>query len=683
MKLMTKSRFQNHALSSPSEYAIRILSQQYDVIHFPGCVNREEGGEGNPIRLHDPEANGTWEERWRDGQIDGSRQPECHSEKRKTRRRRESERASERDREREKERKTEGTYARERTKRVEGKQEGRMNARVGESRGERKRSERVERCTTTNASPSDDPRSQCNGPVNTTISFSQRYSIHPGCSHLSHLDLRTKSWYVFPRFLWFLMRQKDISYSELTLTAQLETAFFHNARRDREKPEKESALRSPTSCILFGDKHGTWIRVLQFSSQAGNVTSNEFHVREEDLSISKALLMLHTRQQLKRKGRARQAKIIVDVVSIVSSQPWPMPNGQARKAQLATEANTPFRYGCLHVFGLDFQSEQLNQVSGVLSFYGHTDTKVYAFRSSKELKAILIISKNFTTVPKYRGLFRGESTVGTPIKRTEMMTFRFHVVIVLIAADLLQNPVSTAALQSERPMTGKRRGALNPVYKQSKFKLRMYVLVDDDTLIVPFLYSTTCNRFFFHPTESNLLGNLCACGTREQTLFSSRKCQSQRSFSFKRLLTITQDFNQSIRLSNLLTSDTVRQQIMSSLFNIGRQQGCNDPLCYTILYNLKKYIPDRINTGNAKIKLKEQYALTGIAGTTICLSNAMCYVLSCSYEISCVYLPNEQLFLVIHPPGNYRGSCKMENQNQNIDRSDRVEARRVHADDDT
>lgn len=33
------------------------------VIHFPECVNREEGGEGNPIRLHDPEASGTRERR--------------------------------------------------------------------------------------------------------------------------------------------------------------------------------------------------------------------------------------------------------------------------------------------------------------------------------------------------------------------------------------------------------------------------------------------------------------------------------------------------------------------------------------------------------------------------------------------------------------------------------------------
>jgi len=71
--------------------------------------------------LHDPEANGTWEERWRDGQIDGSRQPECHSEKRKTQRRRESDKARARERERERER----TYARERTKRVEGRQESR------------------------------------------------------------------------------------------------------------------------------------------------------------------------------------------------------------------------------------------------------------------------------------------------------------------------------------------------------------------------------------------------------------------------------------------------------------------------------------------------------------------------------------------------------------------------------
>lgn len=40
----------------------------------------------------------------------------------------------------------------------------------------------------------------------------------------------------------------------------------------------------PTCPALFGDKHGTWIRALQ-SSQAVNVTSNEFHVREEDLNI--------------------------------------------------------------------------------------------------------------------------------------------------------------------------------------------------------------------------------------------------------------------------------------------------------------------------------------------------------------------------------------------------------------
>lgn len=133
MKLMTKSRFQNHAPSSPNA-ATRILSQCYDVIHFPGCVNREEEGEGNPIRLHDAEANGTWEQRWRDGQIDGSRQPECHSERRKTQRRRESEREGKR----------EGTYARERTKRAEGgRQEGRMNARVGGPRGERKREGRT------------------------------------------------------------------------------------------------------------------------------------------------------------------------------------------------------------------------------------------------------------------------------------------------------------------------------------------------------------------------------------------------------------------------------------------------------------------------------------------------------------------------------------------------------------
>ncbi|KYM77921.1 hypothetical protein ALC53_11609 [Atta colombica] len=281
-------------------------------------------------------------------------------------------------------------------------EEGRMNARVGEPRGERKRSERVERCTTTKyddaavgtrLTPSKNDR-RYNGPMNTTI----------------YIYISTVS--------SFLMRQEDISYSELTLTAQLETAFFHNAKR------------------------------------------------------------------------------------------------------------------------------------------------VYTFKSSKELRAIPI-SKKF-----YNCLFRfDESTIGTPIKCTEMMTFRFHVVIV------------------------------------SKFKLHS----------------------FFHPTESNLLGNLCACGTR-----------------------------------------------MSSLFNIGKQQGYNDPLCYTmslILYNLKKYIPDRINTGNAKIKLKEQYAIIGIAGTMICLSKY--YVLSCSYEISCMYLPNEQLFLVIHPPGHYGGSCKMENQDQNIDQSDR------------
>ncbi|EZA57693.1 hypothetical protein X777_00793 [Ooceraea biroi] len=43
---------------------------------------------------------------------------------------------------------------------------------------------------------------------------------------------------------------------------------------------------------------------------------------------------------------------------------------------------------------------------------------------------------------------------------------KFHTVIAPIVAGLSQNPVSTAALQSEGPMTGKRRGALNSVYKR-------------------------------------------------------------------------------------------------------------------------------------------------------------------------------------------------------------------------
>lgn len=31
-------------------------------------------------------------------------------------------------------------------------------------------------------------------------------------------------------------------------------------------------------------------------------------------------------------------------------------------------------------------------------------------------------------------------------------------------------------------------------------------------------------------------------------------------------------------------------------------------------------------------------------------------------EIRCIIdLPNEQLFLIIHPPGHHGGSCKMEN----------------------
>jgi len=67
MKLMTKSRSQNHHEPSSLDAVVRILLQRYDVIHFPGCVNREERGEGNPIRSHDPEANGTWKQRWRDG----------------------------------------------------------------------------------------------------------------------------------------------------------------------------------------------------------------------------------------------------------------------------------------------------------------------------------------------------------------------------------------------------------------------------------------------------------------------------------------------------------------------------------------------------------------------------------------------------------------------------------------
>ncbi|KYN20469.1 hypothetical protein ALC57_07375 [Trachymyrmex cornetzi] len=355
--------------------AIRIPSQQYDVIHFPGCVNREEGGEGNPIRLHDPEANGTWEQRWRDGQIDGSRQPECHSEKRKTQRERERAREDEEGRREDECKSGEGARERCTTTKYD---DAAVGTRLTPSKNDRRCLPCFLRASQfpTSLSPPGRVSSCCN--QHNVSSFSLRYS---GCSHLSHLiDLCTKS--------------------------------------------------------------------------------------------SEALLMLYTRQQLKRKGRARQAKIIY--------------------------------------------------------------------------------------------------TIGTVIKCTEMMTFRFDVVIVPIATDLLQNPVSTAALQSERPMTGKRRGALNPVYKQWRFKLRIYLL---------------------------------------------------------------------------MTSDTVRH----------------------MLYNLKKYISDRMNTGNTKIKFEEQYALIALL----------------EYGISCVYLPNEQLFLVIHPPGHYGSSCKMENQDQNIDRSDRVEARRVHADDDT
>lgn len=124
MKSMTKSRFQKRALSS-ADAAIRILSQQYNVIHFPGCVNREEGGEGNPIRLHDPEANGTWKQRWRDGQIDGSRQPECHGERRKTQRGRKSEGGGGGRRMRERERDRGNLCPREDAKRARGRQEGR------------------------------------------------------------------------------------------------------------------------------------------------------------------------------------------------------------------------------------------------------------------------------------------------------------------------------------------------------------------------------------------------------------------------------------------------------------------------------------------------------------------------------------------------------------------------------
>jgi len=39
-----------------------------------------------------------------------------------------------------------------------------------------------------------------------------------------------------------------------------------------------------------------------------------------------------------------------------------------------------------------------------------------------------------------------------------------------------------------------------------------------------------------------------------------------------------------------------------------------------------------------------------------------------------VYSPDKQLFLVIHPPRHHGGSCKMENHDQNLDRSDRMGA---------
>ncbi|KYQ49007.1 FERM domain-containing protein 3 [Trachymyrmex zeteki] len=350
--------------------------------------------------------------------------------------------------------------------------------------------ENVERCTTTNASPL---TIAGNGPMNTTIVF---------------------------------------SYSELTLTARTLCALFTGATIfnrllfvDLQPHEITPVSRRPTCPALFGDKHGTWIRALQ-SSQAVNVTSNEFHVREEDLNISEALLMLHTRQQLKRKGRDENNS---DVVSIVSSQPWPMPNGQARKAQRATEASVvKIDEGPLIIIPSLRQDESCICIPAPLSFTRSLSLSLFLIRSSYLSPSCLPFSL-FLFLPS--GVIPGRLFCG-----------------------------------------------------ESKFKLReRIVLVDDDTLIVSFLYSTAI--VFFHPTESNLLGNLCACGTRKQTLFSFRKCQS---------------------------------------FNISF-------LFFKILYNLKKYIPDRINIGNAKVKFKKQYALIGIAllerksretfaGATICLS---------------------------------------------------------------
>lgn len=42
-----------------------------------------------------------------------------------------------------------------------------------------------------------------------------------------------------------------------------------------------------------------------------------------------------------------------------------------------------------------------------------------------------------------------------------------------------------------------------------------------------------------------------------------------------------------------------------------------------------------------------------------------------------VSLPDEQLFLIIHPPGHHSGSCKMENYNQRVsfDRESRLRDR--------
>ncbi|KYM95102.1 hypothetical protein ALC62_14258, partial [Cyphomyrmex costatus] len=452
-ELMTKSRFQNYALSSPRECRRSVFSRSNtNVIHFPGYVNREEGGEGNPIRLHDPEANGTWEQRWErrtDRWIATTRM--SHSERKK-------------DTHIEKARQRENLCPREDE---EGRREDeceRERERVGEPRDEREREGRtmyhheVRRRGGRNAADAEQKRSALSAMLFAGITVSN-LSLSLSLSLL--LVVSSCCWYLpLPLAIrqapnsrrGYARHSRDIVVAQREYTgcsviggarwSENETVFSHNARSDRAKAGRNL---SHTSCIYSAINTGPWIRAFAILTSAVNVTSNEFHVPEEDLSIDEALLM-----------------------------------------------------------------EQLNDhTSGILIFLwlSYVMSTLY----EKFLQLFFVAKKVYTFGTKSkRRSFRDESIYDTATS-----------------------------------------------INSAKFKLRTYiVLVDDDTLIVSLL-------------------------------------------------------------------------------------------CSTALYDLKEYIPDGINTGNAKIKLNK--------------SDLSVKMLSChSLTHACVYLPNKQLFLVIHPPRHHGRSCKME-----------------------